>query len=164
MTETTNTESKRLQAEAAESRRKEAESFDRCDTDGFLSQWAHGITARLADARADIIEAGGVARFTGLYQGTRRVKARIIATHFGYSWLLHEDEQELWAARGKPFLPVGKRSRVLKAHGLAEKPEMAPADARISGSGKGLSGCTGAVISTFRTGCRWGSDAVMVTE
>jgi len=30
------------------------ESFERSDTDGFLSQWASGITARLHEVRAEI--------------------------------------------------------------------------------------------------------------
>jgi hypothetical protein len=43
------------------------DSFERCDTDGALSQWASQATARKLRAEADLIEAGGVARFTALF-------------------------------------------------------------------------------------------------
>lgn len=38
-----------------------AESWDRCDNDGFLSQWAGGVMARLYDRLADHAENGGKA-------------------------------------------------------------------------------------------------------
>ena len=41
-----------LRAEAAEARAEAAASFERVDTDGFVSQWASGINAQLADAKA----------------------------------------------------------------------------------------------------------------
>lgn len=150
--------------DAAASRKREQESWERSDTDGFLSQWASGISARLSDRKAAILEAGGKAQFLGLYQGDRRVKARMIETRFGCSWLLHDDETELRAKRGKPFLPTGKRSRVLRGLGLREAWEMAPAWATIMGSGTGLSGCASAYVGDFRTGCKWGCDAECKTE
>lgn len=36
----------------------ERESFERCDTDGFMSQWAHNVMARVAQVKADIVENG----------------------------------------------------------------------------------------------------------
>ena len=81
-------------------------SFERCDTDGALSQWGLRMNADLNRLKARIFQNGGVSTFTGLYQGDRRVKARIIDTKFGIAWLLHEDEADLIAARGKPFLPT----------------------------------------------------------
>lgn len=35
------------------------ESWDRCDTDGFLSQWAHGLTATENEYRAQLAETDG---------------------------------------------------------------------------------------------------------
>lgn len=37
-------------------RRRSAESFERCDTDGFLSQWSDDLHARLYDLCADELE------------------------------------------------------------------------------------------------------------
>ena len=93
------------------------ESFQRCDTDGFLSQWASQEGARLARLLARLAESGYMSTFWGLYEGDRRVKAKEINTKFGTCWLLHEDEQELISKRGKPFLPTGGNSRILKGLG-----------------------------------------------
>lgn len=40
-----------------------ADSFDRCDTDGFLSQWASDTMGRKAQLNATIAENGGEATF-----------------------------------------------------------------------------------------------------
>ena len=61
----------RAKADAADKR--VSESIARSDTDGFLSQWAGGLTAQLERRRAEIAEAGDVATFTGLYFGDERV-------------------------------------------------------------------------------------------
>lgn len=146
----------RNSAKAYDDRRNE--SFGRCDTDGFLTQWASGLHSQVDRMRAKILEAGGVAEFIGLFdKDNRRVKARLIETKFGYSWLLHEDEVDLITRRGKKFLPEGFNSRILKNLGLREAWEMAPADAKVEGRGYGLSG--DAWAAQYRTGCKWGTDA-----
>jgi len=132
--------------------------------DGFISQWAAGVTSRLNSEKAAIAANGGVAEFAGLFEGDRRVKAKIITTKFGNCWLLHDDEVDLIARRGKPFLPTGKNSRVHKDLGLRQGVETAPAAAALSGSGRGLSGAASVHVSTFRTGCKWGSDATAIKE
>lgn len=47
-------------AESADSRRRSYESFQRSDTDGFLSQWASDEMARRYDSLARLAENGGV--------------------------------------------------------------------------------------------------------
>jgi hypothetical protein len=150
-----------LRTDAAAHEAEAVASFDRCDTDGFLSQWAHGMSAQLNRAKAEILENDGKSVFVGLYHGGRRVMAKQIDTKFGTSWLLHESEEALIAARGKPFLPTGSNSRVLASLGLSERNEEAPAYAHISGSGTGLSGCATAFVATRRAGDKWGQDAVL---
>jgi hypothetical protein len=49
-----------LREQAARARQQEQESFDRCDTDGFLSQWASSITAAEKDREADLANRGGL--------------------------------------------------------------------------------------------------------
>jgi len=39
------------------------ESFDRCDTDGFVSQWVHGLGSAKAQKEAEIALHGGMAAF-----------------------------------------------------------------------------------------------------
>lgn len=56
-----------LRAEAADLEQQAYDSFERCDTDGALSQWASGVTAQLRRAEAALLEAGGRARFPALF-------------------------------------------------------------------------------------------------
>ena len=134
----------------------------------FLSQWGSGLNARLHDLFADIIDKGHRWEFVGLFDGDRRVKAKVIATKFehhrSHCWLLHDDEKDLIKRRGKKFLPCGKNSRILKGLGLVESLELAPAWAAISGSGTGLSGATSCQPRAFRDGCEWGSDAERIND
>ena len=130
--------------------------------DGFISRWASGITGQLDSEKEAIARAAGISDFPGLFEGDRRVKAKIITTKFGDCWILHDDEVDLIARRGKPFLPVGKNSRVHKDLGLRQGIETAPAAATLTGNGRGLSGAHSVHVLTFRTGCKWGSDATAI--
>jgi|DEB0MinimDraft_6_1074348.scaffolds.fasta_scaffold15585_3 hypothetical protein len=151
--------------EATAAHQRAADSFHRSDTDGFVSQWADGLMGQLARRKAEITEAGGVAEFTGLYEGDRRVAAKTFTRTFNghrvKSWVLRDDETDLIARRGKKFIPFGEASRIQKNLGLSERRETAPAWADLDGRGTGLSGT--AWVSTFRTGDKWGLDAEQVT-
>lgn len=153
------TKADQLRAEAAAHDAKAEESFERCDTDGFVSQWASGLSAQRAWRQADIEEAGGVAEFRGLYHGSRRVAAKLIRSPYGVCWLLREDEVSRY---GRKFVPAGDASRVQRQLGLSEELETAAAKAGFGGSGYGLSGQ--AWVEVYRTGDEWGLDAVLVTE
>jgi len=78
-----------LRAEATAARRRSAASFDSCDTDGFLSQWAADSMARLYDVQAEILENGGVAEFPALFDldGTM-LDAREVQTRYGWAWAI----------------------------------------------------------------------------
>lgn len=154
-----------LRQMAADAHRRSEESFQRCDTDGFLSQWASDITGRQYSMQAEIAEAGGRAPFSGLYDGDRRVAARLIEQpKFNapwitiYVWRLRADEA---ATYGRRFVPSGRNSRVQRQLGLCERRELAPAMAAIGGRGKGLSGCASAYVCAERTGDEWGLDSVL---
>lgn len=54
-------------AMASGGRRDEAASFERCDTDGFLSQWSSGLHGRLYDLCADLAETGGIAELDWIF-------------------------------------------------------------------------------------------------
>lgn len=123
-------------------------------SENFLSNWASGITSQLQKARAEIDAAGGVSTFRGLYQENRRVKAKEIETKFGDAWLLHDDEVDLIAARGKKFLPYGTKSRIHAQLGLREAFETAPAFAFT----KGNEMCQ-VNVQISRAGDEWGQDA-----
>ena len=59
MTITHTTAGDKLRAEAAEHERNAAESFERCDTDGWASQAASGLNAQLNRRLATIADNGG---------------------------------------------------------------------------------------------------------
>jgi hypothetical protein len=64
-----------------------AESFERCDTDGFMSQWAHGVNAQKDRLAADIAENDGYHTFRALFdRGGKLVTARRVETRYGMRW------------------------------------------------------------------------------
>lgn len=158
------------------------ESFQRCDTDGFLSQWASGITGDLHRAQATIIENGGKDTFAGLYDAQgRRVKAKTVEVedrYRGYGtkslWLVLDanDRALAWVPRqyarrvdpktGEIIEDAKPNPRSKMAQlGLHEAYEEAPAVAYIAGSGRGLSGAATARVATKRTDGGYPADAVI---
>lgn len=161
-------------ASAAAARREE--SFQRCDTEGFISQWADGLTSSLYQQRAEIARNGGMAEFPALYDlGGNRVPAKVIDTRFGSCWALidpdtgrftgsflqlarmeqvdieRHDEKGSWT---DCILRQTKRSvNALRRKGYFQATEMAPARAEIRGKGYGLSGR--AWVAVERTDRGW---------
>ena len=125
------TTAKEYRKMAEDAEQQSADSFERCDTDGFLSQWASGLTAQKYRLQANIEDNGGAAWFVGLYAGSERVPAKQIPTPYGVAWLLRDDA----AAKYGRFVPVGAKSRKQKKLGLREGFEVANAKAAIRGSG-----------------------------
>ena len=82
---------KEYEVSAEKNQDRVRESFDRCDTDGFLSQWAMGRLSELDNAKKELCLKKGLHNFIGLYLGTRRIKAKKIFTEYGATWLLHKD-------------------------------------------------------------------------
>lgn len=131
------------------------ESFDRCDTDGFLSQWAHGLSSVLSQTKAEIAANGGMAEFPALFhkESGKRVRAKLIWVKNKFApW---EGEVGRWMfvdLNGKAtgtYLPFGKASRKQKQLGYFQGTETAPANAKYEGTGRGLSGrCW---VATYRT-------------
>ena len=125
--------------ESAARHAKEAiDSFERCDTDGFLSQWASGICSNQDRIQADIERAGGVAEFSALFTTEGEwVAAKVIEGQWGERWML-------LGADGRSngvFLPYyPKRRSTLAKKGYVEGRVMRPAKSCIQGRGHGLSG------------------------
>lgn len=150
-------EAARYEAAASQNLQDSHDSFERCDTDGFVSQWASGITAELNREKARICRQEGLDTFNGLYSGDIRVRAKKVSSRYGTAWLIDDCDQHLTG--GRAFIPVGKGSTVQRKLGLSERPELAPAWVCTAGSGNGLAGAHSVRVITFRTGCKWGSDA-----
>jgi hypothetical protein len=140
-------EAARLRAEAAQHDQDAADSFDRCDTDGFVSQWASGQMADLRRREAELAEHGGTWTFARTELVTldgQPTDAREVQTRFGAKWRLDSTDQ---------WLPVApKREATLAKHGYREvtTTEVAPAKAAHSGSGKGLAGATSVSVVIYR--------------
>lgn len=124
------------------------ESFQRCDTDGFLSQWASGLSSQEARENARIARQGGYELFPGLYERAtgRRVPAKMISGKFGPCWALCDENGEFTGT----FIGDArtKRAKLYKL-GYVVLGEWAPAKAMLKGEGTGLSGtCWVAVVRT----------------
>jgi len=148
------------EAEADRNEKSKRESFERSDTDGFVSQWASGINANLNHEKARISRQEGLDTFSGLYSGDTRVRAKIVNGRYGSVWFIDDCDRQLTG--GREFIPTGSRSKVQRELGLSERQETAPAWACTAGSGTGLSGACSVRVITYRTGCKWGSDAELV--
>jgi hypothetical protein len=145
-----------LEAEAKAADQRVEDSWRRSDTDGFLSQWAGQLTARLKREQANIARAHGKSEFIGLYEGERRVNAKRVMVRDKYTfskkpmWVVDDGDP---VAKKRKWIPYGEKSRVQKQLGLSEQPETDWAWAHITGEGKGLSG--NAWVATYRVKAEW---------
>ena len=137
-------------ADAIAHEREAAESFERCDTDGFLSQWASGINARLARAKADLAEDGGL----GLFRRTKlerldggELEYRVCQTRYGLKYRV--DATDEWL----PVEPARESTLAKKGYREVEETEVGPANATIASppGARGLSGATQCFVRTYRT-------------
>lgn len=132
----------KLRSEASQAFKNAEDSFQRSDTDGFLSQWASSEIGRLKNAQAEILENGGVWAIPTLMEGERMVTAVRVLNYnkFSYSnkweWFLEDEEAEKF---GRRWIPVGQRSRIQKQLGLHEEKIERPAGVRFLDTGaKGM--------------------------
>ena len=132
-------------AEAERLEREKEESFQRCDTDGFVSQWAAGIQADVHRLQAEIDKAGGTIDFRSLLDADgNRVPAHMVQAYCKFShsyrsvWRV-EDPDTGETLDWVPAFKNGPRSKMYKL-GYSEGLESVPAKAKIMGRGTGLSG------------------------
>lgn len=141
-----------LREQAFRYRKAKEDSFQQCDTDGFVSQWAHGINAQKLDREIKVLENGGYDLFPVLCDEDGRVIADHIfefKNRYGFSsdlkWRLPDDLAE---KLGRKWVPVGSNSRVQKALGLHEERRWFKATACIRSNGTGISGAATAFVTT----------------
>ena len=150
-----------IDAQIADCTRRSHESWERSDTDGFLSQWANDLGARKLMNQKRILMNGGVDTFIGLYtlEG-ERVPAKLERVSHPRGWghqLVWHLTAQAADVYGRMFIPQGEKSRIQKKLGLQECEETAPAESFIDGEGRGLSGS--AWVASRRTGDEWGRDS-----
>lgn len=145
------------------------DSFERCDTDGFLSQWAHGLMSQEKRAKVALLENGGRDTFNGLYEGDRRVAAKTVQVRNQFShkmetmWLLRDDEAAKFGRKWIKFDYTGK-GRIMKSLGLSQREEMAKAYVTTVSNGTGLAGAATARVVTLRDKREdeWGLSATLL--
>jgi hypothetical protein len=129
----------RLREKAADLDRERHASFERCDTDGALSQWAADINAREARLQADLIERGGLAEFTALFDlDGNWVRAKRINGRYGDCWMLLDEDGEP-TGEFAPFRPA--RKATLEKRGYREGKVLRTAKAAV--------GSNGSLVSTY---------------
>lgn len=143
-----------LRNKALDLQKQKNESFDRCDTDGFLTQWALGLEAEELNAQANVEENGGKAEFPALFDLTgKRVRAKLITTHPPWArwanvrtWAFCDKEDKFTGLFINAF---PKRPETMARKGYKEGFEKAPAKATTLGHGHGLGGTVW--VATIRT-------------
>jgi hypothetical protein len=150
---------------AAEADLEAYKSFERCDTDGFLSQWASGLSAQKHRLAAEIAEDGGRHAFPALFDlEGKLVPAKLVNTRYGDSWaVLDSDDPHgevvQWVGRSRAE-PVERRVKAMEKKGYREGLVMARAKADIVGTGHGLSGS--AWVAPVRTDGGFSRDVVVI--
>lgn len=128
------------------------ESFVRCDTDGFVSQFGYQLDNEKIAVENEILENGGCAEFPVLVYDGKVVATKIYefknenspyANAINRMWRLPD---ELAEVMGRKWVPVGKKSRIQKKLGLTEETRWFPAEAYIAGNGRGFSGMASAWV------------------
>tara|TARA_A100001015_G_C14711561_1_gene602280 strand:+ start:188 stop:724 length:537 start_codon:yes stop_codon:yes gene_type:complete len=139
-----NKEAKKYIASSREYIERKEESFQRCDTDGFLTQQVLADTARLEEARAELCKKQGKHDFLGLYDGKRRIKAKVILVEDKFTpwsksknpvWFLEDSEAERYGRKFMPFNNGRGKSRILNSFGLKELRVFADAWAKSTWAG-----------------------------
>jgi hypothetical protein len=145
-------EADRLDGKAGDCYDRAEESFQRCDTDGFVTQYFTQKTGQENARRAEVLRQGGYDLFPALFERTadnkpgRRIRAKLINNQWGSSWAICDRNGKFTGKFFPAFKTIpgenGKystRSNAWKA-GLIEAYEYAPARVFMDGRGTGLSG------------------------
>lgn len=138
-------------AEAAKHRQEERDSFERCDTDGFVSQWASGMTAKKYDALARLAENDGYMETMALFYNGQFVSAHQGFSQYGEWWRLTPEGESQY---GKAFYSPSKAKNGIardRAKGFTYGTIRVRGyvDIKAPASAKGLAGAFQAYVGTF---------------
>jgi hypothetical protein len=125
-----------LRAEAARHEREAHESFERCDTDGALSQWSSGLTASKLRMEADLLEQGNQREFITLFTVSGDWQPAVqIEGRWGTRWMLLDANGER-TGEYLPFHPA--RRDTLAKRGYVEGYAIWPAKVVYTEGSAGL--------------------------
>ena len=143
------------QAHDAEQRRQE--SIDRCDTDGFVSQWALSLNAQLHRTQAQIEANGGVWEFETLADAEtgELVNCKEITGQYGPCFAILDSEGKFTGE----FVPTyfTSRSKHWAKYRIATVEKLAKA---ITWSPPGARGLGGATDVRIRIVPKWQPEAI----
>ncbi len=149
-------EIQRLEA-AAQSKLKAAEeSFQRCDTDGFLSQRSLFQSANRDLKQIEILKNGGHVRVRVLCDAEGNVVSYFtrLFPAFNAPWRMNRVWDLGRAAKHagqRRWIPAGERSRVQKQLGLHEEFRWVPGYARITAPEGARGACASSYVGEFRS-------------
>lgn len=140
-------------AAAGRSHKARDESWDRSDTDGFLSQWASGLNAQEHEAWADLLDNGGKTRMRVLMN----LDGTVASTHLAYGqygayWVLNDAAAARYGKRFFNESEAAKASRRQKTHaakGFTFGTIEVEGYVTLSGGGTGLSGAASVRVVTL---------------
>lgn len=151
-------EIQRLEADFRRKLASAEESFQRYDTDGFLSQWALSEGANRDRKQIQILKNGGHVRVRVLCDKdgnivstqTREFAVAAAPWRTNRVWDLGKEVQNRGERR---WIPAGSRSRVQKQMGLHEEFRWVPGYAKITApaGARGLGGCASVFVGEFRS-------------
>jgi hypothetical protein len=139
----TNLSPTELRERATAHEQEAIDSFERSDTDGFLSQWASGINASVDRLQATITENGGLSDFAALFRDGELVPAVQIETRYGWRWAIFETAEAANSYGGNIIEWVGLSERALANKGYTMGKVWRPAYAKVLAP-KGARGLSGA--------------------
>lgn len=130
------TRAKELRLEAKKAHQDSIDSFERCDTDGFLSQWASDCRSRMLSTEADLAEHNYQWTFITLGdKDGNLVPNKKIETKFGFAYAVFKsfDDLESYGAKIVEWVGLGEKAIAKKGY----KPIMVEAKGKVV-LGKGL--------------------------
>lgn len=130
--------------EMARGRRQDSiDSFERCDTDGFMSQWASDTMSGLYALCASIAEDGGKREFRWLFtidgQPVPEGQWRIVQTKYGSSVAVGEFGHTVWFNESRAQSPA-KRLIADRRKGFVWGTVRCDAVVMMGGGGTGMAG------------------------
>ena len=111
--------------------REAADSFERCDTDGFMSQWASGISAQEADLKARLCDSDGMIEIEAAFL----LDGRIASTHlfsgqYGLCWVMNDEAEKVV---GKRFVGVSSAKKGQRRYDAERKKGIVTGTIRVKG-------------------------------
>lgn len=143
-------------------------SYERSDTDGYITQWAHGVMSHEARLQAQVDGDGGVAPFPALFDlDGNLVPAKLIDGQYGLVWGVFEDATcrgrvTEWVNRSNAD-KAATRNKNMAKKGYSEGTVMAPAKVVLGGGGTGLAGAMNVMALVMRADDGYSADAHVVT-